>query len=86
MSTKDNVVQLFKKAAKPIQDKASTRIKGNNNIVGNSNTVVHNHGAKIKVEAMPDPGGRHITEPECAELSQMVSKICALSGKTCASG
>ena len=84
MTTKDNVVQMFKDAAKPIQDKGSVKVRGNHNIVGNGNTVIHNNGRKIalNVDVPSDPGGKHITNPQRAELTRMVKGICQGSGKS----
>ncbi len=86
MTTKDNVVQLFKDAAKPKQGMGSVKVKGNNNVVGNNNTTTtHVHVNKrqgIDLVVQSSPGTLHITEPQCAEIRGMVAKIALGSGKS----
>ena len=88
MTTKDNVIQMFKDAAKPIQGLAPVKVNGNNNVVGNGNTTtttthVHvNRRPAIDLVVQSSPGTLHITEPQCAEIRGMVAKIATGSGKS----
>lgn len=78
---------------KSSEPKPSVRVKGNGSIVGNHNSVQNDNSIHISIQPTPrqasarapslpiDPGGVHISDPEAVELSALVDKVIAASGK-----
>lgn len=56
----------------------SIKIKGNDNIVGNNNTIIKTERHTTKVTAKPEPGKEHIDETQVRRLHDLKDEIVRL--------
>lgn len=82
-STRDKVLSILGEArprapveAPPAAAVAGHRVRGSNNIIGNSNTIVI-HEQIVKPKVVVHPGEAHISQEQARELTNLVKDIVA---------